>query len=529
MLKANRFLTLVKREILQGSRGKALFVGRTLLAAIPITLMLWGLEQGFFSPQYFSDDRLPYLASQYFALVSVFICCGSVLLGCGMAIRSIRAEERQETLGLLLLSCLGPTEIILAKIVAIVASLGMMFGALLPVLAVIGTCGGLEYSWLAALGLLGLLLGVFGAATGLLSAVHFRSTLGAAFGCGVFWVLGTIAFAPLDAVEHSSFASPSVLSTFSPYSLVWNVANQGLRDASPVPGAFALIATSLLLIWLTSLRLPRLGPRRPSAGLRGLFERLDSLFERINWKGIRFERKRKSPWEVGPVYWLALTTGGTGIARYTLRLALGLFIVAFFLGTYSLVEWNSFGPLLWGFQLCLFMIGGILGSQSIGGERANKTFLALLTTSLSAEDILGGKARAGVRLIGLVSVPFVLLILGLSQVRGSSGYTSHAYYDRRFLNDTFDVCLVIAAGLALGVAAFFTAQFLSLYFKSSMRAWIGTASVFAVLAAVLAKVFAEDTIVFLSTLIAAWAFLGVVSFRLSVNLFSRFTGRSIDG
>ncbi len=368
-------------------------------------------------------DEAGRVTADLFAGLSAFQPLAAVVAGAVLGAATVRAELREKTLGLLVLSGFRSHEIVAGKAAAIAGLLGAVLLAALPVFALLGWGGGLDHSWLAALALVSAAFAALGVSTGLLAGVLFRSGFGAATLVGV---LSTGLVVPLWIFDgHPPPPMP-----------IWAVLVVATQGRHAPGGQFlpwhlalpllVLFGASLLFLALSAGLLDGAVGRSTGLGLRGAFEALDRLFDRLNLGGVVFGKERTL--RSNPVAWLARTAGGLGRPRYLVRLLLPI-AAAVSVGAGVLDEsWSQgvFATILFfivvGFPTLLAAVGG----AAVAGERQRRTLLPLLATPLPARTILAGKmlglaAPLLVVTALLLVIPMVLASLGAEREARSFG------------------------------------------------------------------------------------------------------------
>lgn len=369
-------------------------------------------------------DEAGRVTADLFAGLSAFQPLAAVVAGAVLGVATVRAELREKTLGLLVLSGFRSREIVAGKAAAISGLLGAVLLAALPVFALLGWGGGLDHSWLAALALVSAAFAALGVSTGLLAGVLFRSGFGAAA------LVGTLSAGLVAPLWIFGGRPPAPM----PIWAVLVVATQG----KSAPGArflpwhlalplLVLFGVSLLFLALSAGLLDGAVGRSTGLGLRGAFEALDRLFDRLNRGGVVFGRERTL--RSNPVAWLARTAGGLGRPRYLVRLLLPIAAAAVSVGARVLDESWSQGVLatilvsvVVGFPTLLAAVGG----AAVAGERQRRTLLPLLATPLPARTILAGKmlgfaAPLLVVTALLLVIPVALASLGAEREARSFG------------------------------------------------------------------------------------------------------------
>lgn len=160
---------LIRRQLRISSRRPSTYYSRTLIVGSCVLLVL--VELLLNKESMISASQLSRLA---FLSVGVLAAFYAVLLGSVSTADLISSEKRGETLGLLLLTRLSPTDVVLARIFPSLLGFGGHILALLPVPALTLMLGGVEPMDVALLlaGCLNLLL--FGASAGIFSSALTR-------------------------------------------------------------------------------------------------------------------------------------------------------------------------------------------------------------------------------------------------------------------------------------------------------------------------------------------------------------------
>jgi ABC-type transport system involved in multi-copper enzyme maturation permease subunit len=454
-----RVAAVIAREMRALARYRTPFVLRTVYAVL-ISTPVASFVADFGDQTRWTGEQMAYFGYQTFGILVWFQCFLAVALGILMGVVSVSVERRERTLGLVMLSQVRPRELILGKLTALLALLSTVLLAGLPVYALVGWAGGLDYFWFACLVLLSAMLATLGIVAGLAASVALRNGFAAVLGAGVL-VVAPIVF---GLIWHQALASgqPDLPSRLLA-SVGWLTASVAQQDADDglFWSAIDVLAISAMIAALFGIavrRLPRAASAREGSGLRGAFEKLDRFYESINVGGIRFGRDRRSL-TGDPVSWLTRTTSGTALMRYGFRIAAVATILSLVSVPWLLFEGSQ--ELIWflfGAGLVVAMLS--LGAGSLGDEKARRSLGVLLATPLTAAQILHGKMRAALPVLLAAMVPAaVFLVFGpLVEPRGLS-----------------DLVQGIAFVLAEGLCGFFLAMHVSLHVSTSLRAGIAGA------------------------------------------------------
>ncbi len=455
-----RIAAVIVREMRALARYRTPFVLRTVygaLIAMPVVMMLSN------NSRQWNGADLANLGYQAFTILVWFQSFLALALGGLMGVVSIVVERRERTLGLVMLSPVKPAELVLGKLTALMALLSTVLLAGLPVYALVGWAGGVDYLWFACLVLLSVALAVLGIAAGLVGGLIVRNGFGAVLCTGVL-LFGPM-IAGVIALETTSDNTPDLTARVFAGAL-WlasTVAFQGGDDS--IASAFDIVTMAAmigaLLLYAIQI-LPRAATAREGKGLRGIFENLDRFFERINFGGIRFGQEGRSL-TGDPVSWLTRTTSGTALVRYSFRLAAAMLIVALVSIVLLLFDdWISLSWVFFGAALILTMLA--LGATGLGDEKARRSLQVLLATPLTAAQILHGKMRAALPAALAVSIPAVVFI-------AFSWLLEPRHFD--------EVTAVGGAIFVEGLCGYFLALYLSLHMASSLRAGVAAALVLA--------------------------------------------------
>lgn len=336
----------------------------------------------------------------------------------------ITQEKERDSLVLLFLTDLGPWEILLQKFMGGLVTMLSFFLLSLPLAGVAYAFGGLEVTemWvmLASLLLVGLQIG----ALALLCSAWCRSTVGAFLLTYLGMVL--MYFGPPMLGELAAQIWPKHINQYeiSEYTfLLFSPAALSRAKSSSAPAWALAIAPSLVSILVMLLFARRHLVRRaflpPSNFVRRLFGRMDTVMKRMNratgdvvlWHG-----SSELPTDA-PVYWREIHRRVLGKPNYLIRVLYALEIPTVLLCL--LVTFASIGSdeQCYGFSVLLALLSVLAtltvsaqAANSIVSERVEQTLEVLLTTPLSAREIIGQKERALRRFLLVIAVPLLTVI-----------------------------------------------------------------------------------------------------------------------
>ena len=357
----------------------------------------------------------------------------------------ITLEKERNSLGLLLLTRLGPGAIVLEKFLGRVVTMLTFLLLSVPVLVVAYTMGGVTPSALGvAIWLLMVTVLQVGALATLCST-YFRTTVGAFIGT---YVLGfALYFTPLIIQETGVLpirewlvwlarslgftvgtyeGSAESLLFMPPFFDIGIWGGAAMAVWASVPGVLSIVA----FLCLSRVFLWRRAFVPPGNPLLRLFHGLDAGFQRLNQnrvtRGKVLIQETPSLPVFEPVTWLETSKKSLGRFRYLLR----LFIVLEFFVLLACAAAGARGvaePLglvmivLWVFAA---LVIAVKASSLIAGERTHETLDVLLSTPLFCQDIVEQKFQALRRLILVMSVVLLTVVLYKTWMMHTVSYTA---------------------------------------------------------------------------------------------------------
>ena len=456
-----RIRAVVRGEMRSLARQRTPFVMRTIYGALVAAVVLLAIGGATASPGTFSSGQmLAIRAYGAFSAVASGQMLLAALLGAIVGVVSAHGERQNRTLGLLVLSQLRPGEVILGKLAALLGLVASILIAGVPVFAILGWAGGLDYRWLGWLAALTLAAAAQGIATGLALGFRWRSALGAAFTSLLLMVAPIVlawgfGYDRLDDFHIGLLASVGL-------------AMNAIAEQSQETEALADIklGIAVALGWTAAMvavgcdALPRAAAAGAGRGLRGVFEKLDRGFEAINIGGIRLGSGRTRGPRGNPVAWLESLNAGLGLPQYGLR----LLTAALVLSSWSLVlvidggRWAAPVTFFWGGALILVALAA--GASAFGEERARHCLPVLLATPLTGRLILRGKLLTSLRLLFVTALPIALILMVYDSLYGFRGWQAQEF---------------LVYCLAGPVCGYLLARHMSLVMTSTLRAGIAGA------------------------------------------------------
>ena len=448
-----RGLPLLVKELAEQSARKRTYVIRTLYAvlffAFALTMFWAEAYSNVVSPlEVLGRGRMLFefvLGLQYFG-----VCLFMPAITCGV----ITSEKERNTIGLLLITKLRPTAILLEKLLGRAVPMASFLLLSLPLLGFAYTLGGVTPLNLL-FGVTGLLLTVVQVGClALACSAWYRTTVQsfiATYVIGAIFFFGPAIF--IEAFDLRNVADmfgnlwASLwqqlfrligvnvdMTTYGPQFYFLFFAPVQFMEApirSPsywqiIPMSAPILASSLAFFALARLFVVRRAfvPSRQWI-LRGL-KRIDAVFHKINHnrltRGIVLIQDATALPDDAPVAWRETRKRSLGTWRYLIRIFLVIEVPIIFLCLLLMLSDRNqsyYGrahgddilagliPTVWIF---VALAVSVRSSTLISGERSHETLDVLLSTPLSASEILRQKFQGARRLMYVLAVPLLTMI-----------------------------------------------------------------------------------------------------------------------
>ncbi len=423
-------LPLLTKELTeQSSRGRT-FILRTVYA-----VALYSVALGAFVNQSGGWDNLSFnilgTGGRLFTTVVQYQLAAIYLLLPMITAGTITSEKERDTLGILLITKLGPWTIVLEKFLSRVVPMLLYILMSLPLLAVAYSLGGVENGQVLQAGVVLVLCVLQVGSLAVLCSAWFRTTPQA-----VVCTYLMIAVLPMIGF----FVTPIVpgvgeilLPALAPMQFASVRRIEGLERLA----SFAAAASLPVLAYLTIARFalwPRAFLTARSWGLV-LLRSLDRFFHAINQnsvtRGVVIFRDHVPLPTARPLAWRELNKRSLGTTRYLIRFMLlteAPLIAALLwpLATGAVFEDRNYATGEWALQavwlLAVFMLL-VQSTALITGERARQTLDVLMSTPMMTRDIVMQKMAGVHYLINILYVPmataaiFWMFWLGAGQQR----------------------------------------------------------------------------------------------------------------
>jgi ABC-type transport system involved in multi-copper enzyme maturation permease subunit len=402
-------LPLLAKELTEQAARRRTFVVRAIYAALLYGVTLWGFsrqigrwDSGSFAllgtGHILFEQVLSFQMFAVFALLPMLTA--SVLT----------SEKERDTLGILLITRLGAGTIILEKFLSRVIPMLLYLLLSLPLMGVAYSLGGVESGAVLAAGLLlvGMVLHI--GSLGVFSSAYCRTTTQALLLTYVLLFLLAVPLAMALRLANTATGQPSSTPLPAGWPSLWLFLVAGLLPA---------------LLWLFLARVvlwPRAFLQPRNFGLRVL-RWLDGLFHRLNQnritKGIVVLDERVELPRFRPIAWRETMKRSLGTVRYLVRFLLLvegplLFVILIPLSDASVWQSRQYLPVeIAAFAVWWVTIFAVLSQSTalVAGERARQTLDVLLSTPLSAEQLVREKFAGVQRLITVLMVPLGTVFL----------------------------------------------------------------------------------------------------------------------
>jgi hypothetical protein len=357
---------------------------------------------------------------------------------------SITIEKERNTIGTLFVTRLSPMTIVLEKLCSRLVPMFTFLLLTFPVLAVVYSLGGVETTLL--LGTLWLLFCqcLLYAGVGLLCSSWFATTVTAFIWSYVLTgLLAVFSGALLFNGHPTGLPTPYNVwfATFQRFDAVYGFSLMVVPPSTGTQGTLAQLmmigASSLpsllmtgVLVLLARAFLIRRAFISPSSLLLRIFKAVDGFFVRLNDQttgGLVLMQDHDTLPLFDPVAWRERSKKSLGKARYLFRILVVMEGPTLFIcvGTAEMSNRSDFEGLR-GLLMLIWAIAAMIlamkGATIISTERVRETLDALLSTPLTAQEILSQKIDGMKRLMIVLAIPILsvhltLLMLNVDLVR----------------------------------------------------------------------------------------------------------------
>lgn len=418
-------LPLLARELTEQAAQRRTYVLRVVYGLLLFGLVL--LMAGVTSRQWARHARtydpmaLVGIGQSLFYLLVALQFAGTFVLLPAMMCGAIAREKETGSLPLLFMTDLRPWELLLQKYVSRLIPLFTCLLLSVPLMAIAYAYGGMEPGMLARaawwlfitalqVGAIALFASALARGTG--SAFITAYALGAAF----YFALPVTAVLLDATTDWRGWINDSdvVFAFVGPY-LFFDNSSDDLSDT--LWHSLPVVGSTLVFLLAARVTLTRRAFRH-APGLVARFRRLDGLLLAINRRvgGIVVAHDREPLPDGEPVAWRERNRRGLGKPNHLVRITLALEIPALLgIAVFAPHHTSRSDFLLSGLMFVVWAISLLFvtvhAASLIASERSDQTLDVLLTTPLSAEDIVKQKMTAMRRLIGVAAVPLLTVMV----------------------------------------------------------------------------------------------------------------------
>ena len=380
---AKEMINLARRK--RHYAARAGFLG-LLLAAITFT---WGNAA---SRDWYDAS---YIGHELFVTFALTQMIAVALLVPALTAPVIAAEKERDTLGLLLMTNLSHASILLDKLLSRLALVILLLFAALPLFLALLALGGITPGMIVLVYINTLAVILFTAGIGLFCSTimdRIHTAMIATYALMAAYVLAPCllsAMVDFDLNPTGVFPYVDDIVSKSPWSLLFP--------------CVALIVFGLG-VRLSVYLLPRVATRSRRPLIKRLFTCLNAFFHRINFTGVVVMRESRDPGE-NALLWKETQKYFFASRIFLLR----SFYALLMLGMLAVILLNfgsgdGFSTALSSFLTCVLLVviglvALLTGSAALAGERDRHTFEIILTTPLTARQIILAKFAGVMRIL----------------------------------------------------------------------------------------------------------------------------------
>lgn len=516
-------LPLLVKELAEQSSRKRTYVIRTLYA-----LLLFGFAMLIFWGSVYREINSPFdvlgRGREMFMAVLALQFGGVYLFMPAITCGVITSEKERNTIGLLLLTKLGPTTILLEKLLGRLVAMGTFLLLSLPLMGFSYALGGITQAelWIGiwALGITVLQVG----ALALACSAFFRTTVQAFIATYIFgflmyfgpMMLGEMSYTVRETYEVWAgmyngianmfaqlaftgrlslfYAPPGGPTDFEPLNLqqydfpglflapVMLVDRWDMSAWQVIPRSLPTLASTVAFFVLARVFIVRRAFAPSRNMLLKVFHRMDGVFQRLNQnrvtKGIILINEFSTLPGGDPVAWRETRKKSLGTFRYLIRILVltetpVLVICLLMAGSSDTSGMEAVSAVLFICWIMSALLVCVKAATLISGERSHETLDVLLSTPIRSDELVRQKFRGVRRLMFVLAIPLLTIVafqtymrLGLSSVFSDEEDSPLLYF--------------LAAGLAVAVYLPLVAWVsfaIGLRVKSQARAIFGSLAV----------------------------------------------------
>ncbi len=359
--------------------------------------------------------------------LNIMVTLGVYVILPAMVVGTITTERENGTLELMLITCLSPWEIVLQKLLARLVPMMALLVLSAPFMAVAYGLGGVSVGDIIATLMGWLLASLKLSALAIMCSAICRSTVSAFFATyGLLFAFSVaspfLALLGVGWLQLAVFGGSGLVRTLG-FGRTWMlVVSYGL--------GIAVVAICLLVARLTLVRTGR----RRTRGIKSTFRSMDHLGDRVS-RRLGWARWRRAPTSLPawhPVAWREQAAAVVSTPRHLVRLLawINVPLALMLLFAFGLSH-SKIGSAGFVFLMALLWVPVALGvciyvSNLMSKERVNQTLDVLLTTPLTARQILRQKLAAVPRLNLVIATPLIFTMVAKALTEAGRRGGSHA-------------------------------------------------------------------------------------------------------
>ena len=409
-------LPLLTKDLIEQSAQRRTYVLRVIYAVVLYGAALWVYADVAGGGAQAGMSNLGRGRAMFNMLANVQLLAIVILLP-GISCSAVTSEKERDTLGLLLLTKLGPLTIVLEKFISRLVTMGTYQLLSLPLFAVVYGMGGVELFEIVA-------------------AIWYL----------ICWSILVCAWSIYCSTWHRTTAG-AFLASYSLMPIVICFGTTGLNAMTPEIADFwrrgtltalqhlARVVSSLVLLFIMSLPMLGLAAMALAAArvqllerafvpprnlLLEFFKKLDGFFEELNQqttRGIVLVRERDTGPVFDPIAWRETRKKSLGTVRYLFRLLVVLEVPLVIAISWTIADMqvHSFdGPTA--FFLAMLWPGAAVAitvhaTNVLASERSRQTLDVLLVAPFRPAELVSQKLAGVRRLISILTIPFLTLVI----------------------------------------------------------------------------------------------------------------------
>jgi ABC-type transport system involved in multi-copper enzyme maturation permease subunit len=378
------------------ARHKRHYFTRCLFLAILLFVTWAGWVQIASQRTYGSFSDLAYLGHSLFTGFSVVQFLAVALLVPALTAPVIAAEKDRNTLNLLLMTNLRHSNILLDKLLSRLVMLGLLLLSTLPLFLALLTLGGITriQIWLLYENLAAVIL--FCSGVGLLVSTFTRklhTSLIATYGLLAGYLAGLFALAAAD-IASEEFCGVLLPLSVPGWSTEYSF-DVGLVTKFPIPHFLVYSLAVFLVCFFLSIRLlPRLARQEKRPAIKRVLAWLDAFYRRINFTGVVLSDPAHATHRGSVV---AQESAKSVFARdislfrgFYLLFIPSLLVMLVMLASIRQMD-DVLGIIVFGSLILCALLATVMGAVAFAGEREKHSFEILLSTPITARDLVMGK------------------------------------------------------------------------------------------------------------------------------------------